>query len=278
MAISLTVHRAAIGISNNKKINRARFSISIVLITTFGLNIYILISNYLMVRLIMAGDVELNPGPIMTCLNIGHINARSLVNEEKFEEISSFIFQKNFELFAITETWLNNQISNDDLCIPGFHAIVRKDRPNTRGGGVALYITQSLAFKRRNDLENNNLELLWVEVKVHKQTLLCGVCYRAPNNSLQDVSIFLDSLQSIIDKIRQNPHTFIMIIGNLNAHYDCNNLSSTGFGNHFNHWLQCNALYQIIREPTRLTETTSTILDVVITNYPRYFFDSGTCM
>jgi hypothetical protein len=113
----------------------------------------------------MAGDVELNPGPIMTCLNIGHINARSLVNEEKFEEISSFIFQKNFELFAITETWLNNQISNDDLCIPGFHAIVRKDRPNTRGGGVALYITQSLAFKRRNDLENNNLELLWVEVK-----------------------------------------------------------------------------------------------------------------
>ena len=68
-----------------------------------------------------------------------------------------------------------------------------------------------------------------------------------------------------------------MIIGDLNAHYDCNNLSRTGFCNHFNHWLQCNALYQIIREPTRVTETTSTILDVVITNCPRYFSDSGTC-
>ena len=86
--------------------------------------------------------------------------------------------------------------------------------------------------ERRNNLENNNLELLWVEVKVHKQTLLWGVCHKAPNNSLQDVSIFLDSLQSVIDKTRQNPHTFITIIGDLNAHYNCNNLSSTGFGNH----------------------------------------------
>jgi hypothetical protein len=42
----------------------------------------------------MAGDIELNPGPKMSCLTIGHINARSLFNEEKFEEMSSLFWTR----------------------------------------------------------------------------------------------------------------------------------------------------------------------------------------
>ena len=40
-----------------------------------------------------------------------------------------------------------------------------------RGGGVALYATHSLAVKRRNDLENDDIEMLWVEIKLHKLTI-----------------------------------------------------------------------------------------------------------
>jgi hypothetical protein len=42
----------------------------------------------------MAGDIELNPGPKMSCLTIGHINARSLANEETFENISSLFWKR----------------------------------------------------------------------------------------------------------------------------------------------------------------------------------------
>jgi hypothetical protein len=84
---------------------------------------------------------------------------------------------------------------------------------------VLLHIAQSLAFKRCNDLENMDLELLWVEIK-NRATLLCGVCYKPPNNSLEETAFFLDSFQSVIDKIRLNQHLPMMIVGDLNSHYD----------------------------------------------------------
>ena len=60
-----------------------------------------------------------------------------------------------------------------------------------RGGGVAVYALQSLAVKKRYDLENNMLELLWIEIKMHKLTVLCGVMsYRPPNNSFEETETF----------------------------------------------------------------------------------------
>ncbi|XP_028412551.1 uncharacterized protein LOC114535443 [Dendronephthya gigantea] len=183
---------------------------------------------------------------------------------------------KSFDLFAVSETWLHNNSSDEHLHIPGYYSIIRKDRSGMRGGGVALYIAQSLAFKRQNDLENIDLDLLWVEIKMNGVTLLCGVCYRPPNNSLEETTFFLDALQTVIDKIRLNQHLPMMIVGDLNAHYDRNKLLSTTFGNRFYQWLECNALSQIIDEPTRVTYNTATILDVIITNCPRYFVHQGT--
>ena len=44
-----------------------------------------------------------------------------------------------------------------------------------RGGGVALYACRQLAVKRRHDLESDNVELLWGEIKLQNLNLLCGV-------------------------------------------------------------------------------------------------------
>ena len=107
-------------------------------------------------------------------------------------------------------------------------------------------------------------------------TLSCELCYRPPNNSLEETTFFLDSFQSVIDKIRLNQQLPMVIVGDLNAHYDRNKLLSTAFGNRFYRWLECNALSQIIDEPTRVTYNTATILDVIITNCPRYFVNLGT--
>ena len=38
----------------------------------------------------------------------------------------------------------------------------------------------------------------------------------------------------------------------------------------------CNALPQIISEPTRVTNYSATTLDVIVTNCPNYFVESGT--
>ncbi|MEM6320355.1 MAG: hypothetical protein AAF960_21985, partial [Bacteroidota bacterium] len=59
-----------------------------------------------------------------------------------------------------------------------YSAYFRKDRGLRRGGGVALYVEQSLSIKRRDDFNNGNIEVLWVEIKLRNLNLLCGVCYR----------------------------------------------------------------------------------------------------
>ena len=35
--------------------------------------------------------------------------------------------------------------------------------------------------------------------------------------------------------------------------------------------MECNSLYQVIKEPTRVTSHSAMLLDLIITNYPGYF-------
>ena len=102
--------------------------------------------------------------------------------EDKFDEITSLVVEQRLDIFAVSETWLNQEISSDLLCIPGFSPMFRRDRNNgRRAGGVALYISSNFASKRRNDLEHSDFELLFVDVKINSLSFVCGVCYRPPN-------------------------------------------------------------------------------------------------
>ena len=40
--------------------------------------------------------------------------------------------------------------------------------------------------------------------------------------------------------------------------------------------MECNNLFQVISKPTRITPTGATLFDLVITNCPGYFVNSGT--
>ena len=102
----------------------------------------------------------MNPKPNHTrSLNIGHLNVRSLNVVENFEEVATVIMQKQFYTVDLSETWLNISVSNDAFRVPGNYPLVRLDRPHgRRSGGVAFYVTSSVGFKRRHDLEVNELE------------------------------------------------------------------------------------------------------------------------
>lgn len=72
--------------------------------------------------------------------------------------------QNQFHIFGLSETWLNSSVSNDSFCVPGYCPLVCLDRPHGKhGGGVAFYVSSSVGFKRRHDLEINELEVLWIE-------------------------------------------------------------------------------------------------------------------
>jgi hypothetical protein len=69
-----------------------------------------------------------------------------------------------------------------------------------------------------------------------------------------------------------NPNTFVVLLRDFNAHFDEGSVSqSADFGACLYSWMECNNLYQVIKDPTRVTSHSATLLDLIITNYPGYF-------
>ena len=68
-------------------------------------------------------------------------NAQSIYN--KFYEFQAQVHQIQPKIIAITELWCNNLISDTEIQLDGYN-MYRHDRNTTSGGGVLLYINQSL--------------------------------------------------------------------------------------------------------------------------------------
>lgn len=108
-------------------------------------------------------------------------------------------------------------------------------------------------------------------------SFVCGVCYRPPNYNSAENNALLDHLQFCLDEINQIPGTFVLLFGDFNANFDMENvLPSSDFGSCLYRWMACNSLFQVINEPTRITEHSATLLDLIFTNSPGYFVKSGT--
>ena len=78
---------------------------------------------------------------IINGLNCFFVNARSLVNNFKIEDLQLYAADLNLHIIGIAETWLNDNIANSEVCLRGF-TMYRRDRLNIkegRGGGV-LYL------------------------------------------------------------------------------------------------------------------------------------------
>ena len=74
------------------------------------------------------------PRQIPKCLVL---NARSLVKPDSYSARHAELNGNNIDLCFISETWLHSAIPNSLICRRGYN-IARKDRKDTRGGGVAI--------------------------------------------------------------------------------------------------------------------------------------------
>jgi hypothetical protein len=208
----------------------------------------------------MSGDVHVNPGPVLSksrSLSICHVNIRSL-SRSKLLAIKTSLCDI-YDVITLSETYLHQGISNDVFSIPDFHDIIRKDRDG-HGGGVAIYIRNNVAYKRLHEFEVAGLEAIWVSINTIEGKILLCSCYRPP-----DKNEFWLAMDTVIDNIKQsNTYKYIFLLGDLNADLKtCNGTKLLHFCNEHN-------LQYLITEPTRLTATSQTILDQILTNAPNF--------
>ncbi|PJE78081.1 hypothetical protein CI610_02987 [invertebrate metagenome] len=211
--------------------------------------------NVTLIILLIAGDIHPNPGPnsnsssATSVISLLHLNIRSLRN--KVQHLCSLT--DDVDIVCITETHLDNSIPNSDINISGFSEPFRKDR-NMFGGGVAIYFSESLVAKRRIDLEFGNDETIWSQIKFRNTLyLICNV-YRPP--SYTGTGLWQNLRHSIDIAFEETPN--IIITGDLNIDFLkpirgdlCDILSNYNLTN-------------VITEPTRQTDTSSTLLDPII--------------
>ena len=112
---------------------------------------------------------KLNKNKINT--SIAHLNVQALMSA--FNE-----FPLMFDAIALSETWLQDCIYQQNYVqLNGCNAIF-KNRTNKRGGGVGFYIKDQLEYKIRKDLTSKQepLEVLLIEIRGRNKnspTLIC---------------------------------------------------------------------------------------------------------
>jgi exonuclease III len=200
-------------------------------------------------------------------LAIFHINCRSIVN--KIDEIDSLISSLNMDILCVSETWLNENILDEDIRVDGFK-IIRKDRPNRKGGGVAIYIKESIIYKERHDLSSlNDIENIWIEIVTpsSRENVLLSCCYRPPNS----MSDYYNKMVDIIE-MANNENKEIIILGDMNYDYV---MDDSLYKNPVFLIERLFSMTQLIKSPTRVTNASSSLLDVVLTTCPKYHVETG---
>ena len=127
------------------------------------------------ILVILVGDVETNPGPATAeqSVSLLHFNIRSIRNKLDYVK-TNFL---DFDILCFTETHSDSNILTDELLFSeSYNCPYRKDRTN-HGGGILIYVLNTLIHKRTADLEIYWDECIWIEVQVNNKRHLVGIFY-----------------------------------------------------------------------------------------------------
>ena len=114
------------------------------------------------------------------------LNARNIINKKTELNILVDDIKPHIILIGITESWANNDITDAELGLEGY-VMFRKDRMGRRGGGVLLYIRETIpAYEVQLQEEADCKEALWCNLVTGHTTVTIGVVYRCPNITMQN--------------------------------------------------------------------------------------------
>lgn len=225
--------------------------------------------------LMLMFDIEINPGPSdyfvgtanknINNVKLAHLNVRSLKCREHFILTKETVIRNKFDVFTISESWLDSKISDHEIEIPGYQ-LYRVDRPNKKGGGVCAYVLQNYRVELLSNISNVSVlgfHQLWLKIQVRnlRSFLVCAV-YRPPDTPL---TFFDNDLSaSLITALSFDKPVYIM--GDLNCnllnHERPDSKALDNFCRSFN-------LKQMIETATRVTNASESLLDVLIVSNPQ---------
>ena len=195
-------------------------------------------------------------------LKVLHLNVRGLLSNLHSIEHLLYTY-KQTDIFACTETHIGQTSDNESLYKIQGYDFVARNRHNGSGGGVGVYVKTGLEWKRRSDFEHKSTECLWIEIFFkNTKSLLIACYYRPPNTSKYLSKDFNDALnETLLSAQKENKE--MILLGDFNMNYlkkdDSKEVKSV---------INVNGFKQMIKKPTRITQSTQTLIDIIATNNP----------
>lgn len=191
-----------------------------------------------------------------------HINIRSL--RYKIDQLRAWLSYNNPNVITLSETWLDEKDADSNIKLENY-TLYRSDR-GSRGGGVATYISSNLNSQIITPrIKPELFEGIFIKLHFHEnKQLIIGNIYRPPSSPL------LESVKNIIATITSlgDPKETILL-GDFNLNWlDPNTTTERNLFNDLN-------LTQIIKDPTRITNKTETLIDCIFVTHPNRVIQSG---
>jgi len=221
--------------------------------------------------LLLAGDVSPNPGPDTGGLPVwrkgivyAFYNVISLPRH--LDEIQQLLLRNTrIHVLGLNETRLSDSIPDSSVDINGY-TLYRTDR-DRQGGGVGVYVKQTIASQRRCELEQEDLEVCCVEIKPEKARKTLLTCVYRPPTSGPDWRNSAESLVHKLNQTAEKENADVAIMGDFNSDL----LTSTQAMSSVEFLMGLYQLVPVIREPTRITEKTESCIDnIFVSNPDRY--------
>ncbi|RZC42395.1 hypothetical protein BDFB_014624, partial [Asbolus verrucosus] len=140
--------------------------------------------------------------------------------------------------------------------------------------GVAVYVrdtfSSKVVFEDFEDITRETHEQILIEVTVDRFRFLVGILYRPPSSKKNNTSVpnFIESIDVFLSCITVR-YDKILILGDVNIdHFNVRNPIFQSFAAY--------DFVQLINDPTRITQTSQKLIDVIYCNFPDMVLNSGT--
>lgn len=166
---------------------------------------------------------------------------------------------ENFDIVAITESWIKVDTRDfiGEFQIEGYK-MYNKDRKSRQGGGVMLYVRESLRSTLSQMGDTDDYDLLGVDIKAENLILRIGIVYRPPA-SAEEID---NSLYTTLGNFIRGKDVILMGDFN-NGRVDYDSLhAEEAEGVRLVEFLQDNFLVPKVTEGTR----EGRVLDLIMTN------------
>ena len=192
---------------------------------------------------------------------MGHLNIQGVQN--KFDEVDLMLTSSDndIHILGLSETKLRSVHEDNYFYIENYQffrrdRIISEQRPE-QGGGIIVYVKDSVKVERQRELEVDEIECLLLEIFPKKsKSFLVGILYRHPNETVN----WNENFEMFIDKILGTQKEFYLL-GDFNR-----DLLNEQIKKSWLEYLEPLGLVQKVTQATRKSATSETLIDHIYCN------------